>query len=287
MKKNPINSIITGDAVKVLKGIKAGSVDMVFADPPFNVGIKYSGSSNKDNIDMYPDWCASWITECFRILKPTGTIYLMTITRHLENLYPAMKEYGVFINQVNWRNVASVNSNRSFWNEFQPILVYGKTDKYKFNTRPQTSKTTDRNKRWGGYTTEAKGQLLDYWPDIPFVYAGSVFHPEAIIEKGTNKKAHRAQMPVGLPERAMLFSTDKGDTVLDPFTGSGTTWEACEKHGRNFIGIEQSTEYVKIANKRIEDYRKSPQLFDLNEENIPPEKYTQNDFIQRNIEKDK
>jgi DNA modification methylase len=77
--------------------------------------------------------------------------------------------------------------------------------------------------RWGGYSTEYKGQLKDRWDDIKFVYAGSITHPEAILKPGTNAKAHPAQMPLGLPQRAMMFSTDVGDVVLDPFNGSGTT----------------------------------------------------------------
>ena len=252
-------SLHQGDVLEVLKTIESESVDMVFADPPFNVGIKYAGKSSNDERADYPEWCATWIAECFRVLKPTGTFYLMTITRHLEHLYPSMKAHGVFINQVNWRNVASTNSKRCFWNEYQPILVYGKTDQYKFHYLAQTRKT--EWVRFGGYSTGPKGQMLDYWNDIPFVYAGSITHPEAILKSGTNSKAHPAQMPVALPERAILFSTDEGDTVLDPFNGSGTTGEASMKHNRNFIGIEREAEYVELSLNRWAKARLSPTFF--------------------------
>lgn len=207
-----------GDVLEVLQTLESESVDMVFADPPFNVGIKYVGKSSNDDRPDYPEWCAAWIAECFRVLKPTGTFYLMTITRHLEHLYP-------------------------------------------FNTYAQTRKIAKGNMRWGGYTTEPKGQLLDYWNDIPFVYAGSIAHSEAILKPGTNEKAHPAQMPVNLPARAILFSTDEDDTVLDPFSGSGTTWEAAEKLGRQFIGIEKEAEYVEMARKRLAKIRLSPTFF--------------------------
>ena len=256
-----MSSLRQGDVLEVLQSLESESVDMVFADPPFNVGIKYAGKASNDDRADYPEWCAAWIAECFRVLKPTGTFYLMTITRHLEHLYPSMKAHGVFINQVNWRNVASTNSKRCFWNEYQPILVYGKTAEYKFNTYAQTRKIAKANMRWGGYTTEPKGQLLDYWDDIPFVYAGSIAHSEAILKPGTNEKAHPAQMPVNLPARAILFSTDEGDVVLDPFSGSGTTWEAAEKLGRVFIGIEREAEYVAMANQRLAKARLSPSFF--------------------------
>lgn len=238
-----------GECEEVLKGIPSESVDMVFADPPFNVGIRYAGKSGDKREDYYA-WCSEWIAECFRVLKPTGTFYLMTITRHLESLYPLMKRGGIFVNQINWRNVASTSDKRRFWNEYQPILMYGKTAGYKFNTYAQRRVIEQKNMRWGGYSTEPKGQLLDYWNDIPFVYAGSISHGEAILKAGTNEKAHPAQMPVGLASRCILFSTDEGDTVLDPFNGSGTTGAACLNLNRDFIGIEREQQYIEMARER-------------------------------------
>jgi DNA modification methylase len=123
--------------------------------------------------------------------------------------------------------------------------VFGKTDKHKFNTYAQRRDITKF--RWGRYRTKPQGQLLDYWDDIPFVYAGAITHPEAILSPGTNKKAHPTQMPLSLALRCILFSTDAGDTVLDPFSGSGTTGAACIKLDRNFIGIERESEYIKFA----------------------------------------
>jgi len=249
--------LFLGDCLEVMPTIQTASVDLIFADPPFNVGISYKGYT--DHRSDYYDWCAAWIAEGFRVLKDTGSFYLMTITRHLESLYPLMKSHGVFVNQVNWRNVARTNGKRSFWNEYQPIMVYGKTQAYKFQHLAETRKT--HWVRFGGYSTEPKGQLLDYWDDIPFVYAGSITHKEAVLSKGTNKKAHPAQMPVALARRAILFSTDVGDTVLDPFSGSFTTAIACLGTQREFIGIEQSDEYLKLGEARIERFNSQPSLF--------------------------
>lgn len=253
-----MSSLRQGDVLEVLQSLESESVDMVFADPPFNVGIKYAGKASNDDRADYPEWCASWISECFRVLKSTGTFYLMTITRHLEHLYPSMKAHGVFINQVNWKNTAAVNDKRSYWGAYQPILVYGKTDEYKFNLHVQRQKP-----QWQSFhgKTGERGQMSDWWDDITFVYAGAINHPEAILKSGTNSKAHPAQMPTDLPARAILFSTDEGDVVLDPFSGSGTTWEAAEKLGRVFIGIEREAEYVSMANQRLAKARLSPSFF--------------------------
>lgn len=237
------------DCLSLLRDLPNDSIDMVFADPPFDVNIKYSGY--KDKRTDYYEWCSEWIAECFRVLKPTGSFYLMTITRHLPFTLAEMSKHGVFINLITWKNVAGTNNKRSFWNHYQPIAFYGKTDQYKFNRYAQTRDS--EWERFGGYSTEKKGQLLDYWDDIPFVYVGSIRHKEAIMKKGTNSKAHPCQMPEMLPGRAILFSTDEGDTVLDPFTGSGTTAASCQKLNRHFIGSELSPEYYELATKRVND----------------------------------
>ena len=233
--------------MEVLKQLPGESVDLVFADPPFNIGKKYSfGMDKKVN---YREWTESWIVECFRILKKTGSFYLMTLPRHLDWKMPIMASKGIFINLIAWRNVSASHSKRCFWGEYQPIMLYGKTDQYKFNTYAETEETNKR--RWGVYSTEYRGQLKDRWGDIPFVYAGSIKHKEAIIEPGTNRKKHPCQMPEGLALRAIKFSTDITDIILDPFIGSGTTSKVCRENNRNFIGIELNPEYIEIAKKRL------------------------------------
>lgn len=251
-----------GDCLDIMPTLPAQSVDMVFADPPFNVGIAYGGKAGNDRRTDYYEWCEAWIGECFRVLKPTGTIYLMTITRHLESLYPMMKTRGVFINQVNWRNVSSVGSNRYFRNDYQPILVYGKTADYKFSPYAQTKPIGERMVYWGKRNTEPKGQLLDYWNDIPPVSGGSAPSYEAILKAGSGSKAHPAQMPIRLAARCILFSTDRGDVILDPFAGSGSTGVACIQERRNFIGIEKDAGYFAIASERIANTQPPLPLFE-------------------------
>jgi site-specific DNA-methyltransferase (adenine-specific) len=241
-----------GDCLDILPTLEDNSVDVVFADPPFNINKKY-GDNGNDNRKDYYEWCGVWIYECFRVLKDTGTFYLMTIDRHLEKKFPMMGQHGVFINLIKWRNVSASHSKRNFWNSTQPILMYGKTKDYKFNTYAERRHIKLENRRWGGYSTKPQGQLLDYWDDIPFIYAGSAAHSEAIIKPRTNEKAHPTQMPIGLAIRAITFSSDEDDIVLDCFFGSGTTGVACVQTGRNFIGIEIEPKYYDIAEKRIKE----------------------------------
>ncbi len=240
-------TIYHGDCREILPQLDV-SVDLIFADPPFNVGKKYGRNGDKRN-DYY-EWCCAWIGMCFSILKGTGSIYLMLITRHLQEIYPMMAKQGVFINEIHWRNVSANHSKRQFWGSYQPILVYGKTKDYLFNTYALTRYIKPENMRWGGYSTGPKGQLLDYWDDIPFIYAGSIAHDEAILKPLTNEKIHPCQMPEDLVGRAIVFSTNENMTILDPFLGSGTTCYCAKKLNRHSIGIEIEEKYCEIAANR-------------------------------------
>ncbi len=252
-----LDIIYNEDCLVGMKKLSDETVDLIFADPPFNVGKKYGSNDRRDD---YYEWCEKWIEECFRILKDTGTIYLMTITRHLEKLYPMLGSRGIFINQVCWKNVSASQGKRTFWNSYQPILVYGKSENYIFNTYAQIRKV---QRRWGGYSTQPRGQLLDYWDDFPFIYAGSIHHREAIIEPGTNRKAHPCQMPQMLAIRAILFSTNENDIALAPFAGSGTTLAMAKCLNRHYIGYETNSEYIKLIYKRL---AKEDTLFDRKEQ---------------------
>ena len=248
-----LNKIYCENCLDTMARMPDNFVDMIFADPPFNVGKKYNGY--KDDVKDYFGWQEQWIKECFRVLKNTGTFYLMTLDRNLPNTLYSMAKYGYFINLIKWRNVSASHNKRSFWMSSQPIAMYGKTEQYIFNTYAETRETF---KAWDKKRDERmKGQLLDYWDDIPFVYAGSIVHKEAILKPATKQKLHLAQMPEQLPGRAILFSTNENDLVYDPFMGSGTTAIASYKLKRNYIGSEISSEYCDMANKRIKEYAES------------------------------
>lgn len=245
------NVIYNESCIDTLSKMDNDSIDMIFADPPFNVGKKYKGY--KDNNEDYFAWCEEWIKEGFRVLKPTGTFYLMTLDKNLPETLPIMHRYGVYMNIVKWKNNSAMHNKRQYWPNSQPIIVYAKTEDYVFNTYAETRKHLEMwdKKR----DARMKGQLFDYWDDIPYVYSGSIVHKEAILEPGTKKKAHLAQMPEQLPGRAIKFSTNEGDIVYDPFMGSGTTAIASVKLGRKFIGSEISEEYYKLATNRYERWK--------------------------------
>jgi len=247
---NYIDTIFNKDVLDALYNMHSESVDMIFADPPFNIGKKYRGSNDKRT--DYFQWCDQWISECWRILKPTGSFYLMTLDRNLSKTFPLMDKHGIFLNLIKWKNVTGDHTKRSFWNSTQPILFYAKTKDYIFNTYAETRQGVVP---WNPKRKEnQRGQLLDYWDDIRPIYAGSIVHPEAILKLGTREKAHLAQMPEKLVGRAIMFSTDPGQIVYAPFMGSGTTAITALKLNRLYCGSDNSLFYCNLANLRIIEF---------------------------------
>lgn len=242
------NAIINGDCLEVLPQIEDESVDLVFADPPFNVGKPYD-----DDRRHYEQWCDDWISECFRVLKPKGSFYLMTLPRYLDWQMPIMSREGHFIDLIIWKTTSLRSAKARYVRQHQPIMLYGKTDSHIFNKEAQTvlrhNVIVGKPKLVKGY----QGRIGNIWDDIKFVYAGAFIHPEAILEPGTKRKAHPCQMPLGLATRAILHSTNEGDIVLAPFCGSGTTAVACVRTGRRYIAIDTDSGYCEMARRRLEN----------------------------------
>lgn len=115
-------TIYHGDCGDILPTLRA---EMIFADPPFNVGKQYG--RNGDNRSDYRNWCADWINGCYDSLSDIGSFYLMTLDRHLEWKLPILASRGVFVSLIKWKNHSASHDKRRFWATCQPIAVYGKT----------------------------------------------------------------------------------------------------------------------------------------------------------------
>ena len=247
--------IYRDDVMKALGVVESGTVDLIVADPPFNLGKKYSQKKNNDKKkrDEYVAWCKAWLTECHRVLKPTGSLFLMNIQNNVWFLQAHLEELGmVFRNTIIWKNSSMPVKNR-FCVSYQPILYYAKTEKFVFNFGVE-KRDSDAALPWG--RTNKAGSIRDYWDDIPFISGGCMAAKEAILvdPPKNKKKVHPCQMPVKLAERMILYTTGKGDTVLDPFMGVGATADACLKHDRLFVGIELEPRYVECSKKRLIEF---------------------------------
>ena len=256
IKMLELNKIYNMDCLEGLKQIDSEIVNLIITDPPYNINYHYI--RYKDIRNDYWEWCSNWLKECYRVLHPTGSIYVKQQQKNSMRFGYLMEKIGFkFQNMIIWKNISGYPRKSRFVKSYEVILFFSKTDDFKFNTYAQTvpnkfrSWTPTRDKR-------LKGQMTDLWTDIKFVHTGAVVHPEAIL-KETDKlsrksmeKAHPCQMPSGLARRAILFSSNENDLVIDIFNGSGTTTRAAYELKRRFLGTDIDKYYCNVAIKRLQ-----------------------------------
>lgn len=243
--------LILGDSLKVLKQMKSQTVDLIFADPPYNIGKDFG--NNKDywtSTEAYMSWCKEWIDECMRVLKEDGTMYFMTATQFMSYLDVYVSEKYHVLSRIVWTYDSSgVQSKKIFGSLYEPLLMINKSAKsrYTFNDQDILVETQ----------TGAKRKLIDYRKTPPRPYntkkvPGNVWQFPRVRYKMAEYENHPTQKPEALLERIILASSHPGEVVLDPFSGSFTTAAVALKHGRKIIGIELNEEFFKIGLRRTE-----------------------------------
>ncbi len=250
----PINKILCGDAIKEMKKIPDNSVDMVFADPPFNLNKKYGNYKDKKSAEDYLKWCDEWLTEMVRITKPTGSILVHNIPKWLIYHANHLNKIAIFKHWIAWDSM-SMPLGKTLLPAHYGILFYTKIPKgFKFHELRSPHKKCrtcgEMIKDYGGKKKQINphGTLLsDVWADI---------HR---IRHVNRRDAHPCQLPEPLLERLILMTTDENDIVLDPFIGAGTTALAAKRLGRNYIGIDIDPKYQKIVADKLKkvSYRSS------------------------------
>ena len=245
-----INRIIQGDCVEVLKSLPDESVDLIFADPPYNLQLKnelkrpdnskvnavnddWDKFSSFKNYDIFTE---NWLVECKRILKSNGSIWVMGSYHNIFRIGTKLQNLNFWIlNDIIWNKTNPMPNFKGtrFTNAHETIIWASKdqNSKYTFNYNAMKSLNGDI-------------QMRSDW-SLP-ICSGK----ERLIFNGN--KLHSTQKPEALLSRIILSSTNIGDTVLDPFLGSGTTAVIAKKYNRNWIGIEKEKNYLQEAKKRIE-----------------------------------
>ncbi len=244
--KNLINRTVQGDCLEVMKRIPDNSVDVTFADPPFNLKKKYNSYYDRHDIEKYLSWCKKWLNEMVRITKPTGSIFVHNIPKWLIPFGFYLNEIATFRHWIAWDAMGSPLGKTLLPNHYG-MLYYVKSAKdYKFYDIRMLHKRC----RVCGYVLKdyggKKDQMHQFGPIISDVWTD--IHR---IRHKTRRDEHPCQLPVHLLERLLLMSTDEEDIVLDPFIGTGTTAVAAKKLGRKFIGIDIDTKYVEITNRKL------------------------------------
>jgi modification methylase len=248
--KKSTGSIHVGDCVKIMQGLKAGSVDCIFADPPYNLQLggdlhrpnntKVDAVDNDwdqfESIKAYDKFTKQWLGAARDVLKPDGSIWVIGSYHNIFRLGYILQDMGFWIlNDIVWRKSNPMPNfrGRRFTNAHETLIWASKSEKskYYFNYDAMKSLNEDLQMRSDWY--------------LPLCTGGERLKDEE------GKKAHPTQKPESLLYRVLMASTRPGETVLDPFFGTGTTGAVAKQLGRNFIGIEQDKKYAAAAEKRI------------------------------------
>ena len=246
----PINQILLGDCVEVLGTLPESSVDLIFADPPYNLQLRQElwrpnmtrvdavddAWDRFDGFEAYDRFTLAWLLACRRVLKDSGTLWVIGTYHHIYRTGALMQDLGFwFLNDIVWVKTNPMPNFRGvrFTNAHETLLWASKFQgaKYTFNHHAMKALNDDL-------------QMRSDWR-LP-ICSG----PERIKVDG--KKAHSTQKPEALLYRLILASSNPGDVVLDPFFGSGTTGAVAKKLGRQWIGVERDADYVEIARRRID-----------------------------------
>ena len=252
-KKNlPLNKIIKGNCIESMRSLPDNSINVIFADPPYNLQLKNDLSrpdSSKVNgvtegwdrfnsFEEYDKFTKDWMSEAQRILKPEGTIWIIGSYHNIFRVGNTMQNLGFWIlNDIIWHKSNPMPNFKGtrFTNAHETIIWASKNhnSKYSFNYHAMKS------------LNEGIQMRSDWY--IPICSGGER------IKDSNGNKIHSTQKPEALLYRVLLSSSKKDDVVLDPFFGTGTTGAVAKKLGRNFIGLEREDIYISAAEKRIKE----------------------------------
>ena len=243
-----LNKIICGDCIEILGEVSEPFADLIFADPPFNIGYKYDKYYDKVKSKNYIAWTKEWMGVCKKVLKPNGSFYIAIGDEYAANVKVIADELELFMrNWIIWHYTFGQQTKKKFARAHTHIF-YFVNDKKNFTFNEHAVRVpSDRQLIYNDRRANPKGKMPDdVWGEFSRVC-------------GTFKERagwHPCQMPENLLKRIIAVSSVPGDCVLDPFSGSGTTLAAAKQSGRNYAGVEISRKYVEKTKKRLAQLEK-------------------------------
>nr|WP_047168714.1 site-specific DNA-methyltransferase [Sphingomonas sp. Y57] len=246
----PLNEILRGDCIETMRALPDRCVDMIFADPPYNLqlggDLHRPDGSQVDAVDddwdkfdtfaAYDRFTRDWLREAHRILKDDGTIWVIGSYHNIFRVGTALQDQGFWIlNDIVWRKANPMPNFKGtrFTNAHETLIWCSKAEKAKYTFNYRTMKALNDDV-----------QMRSDWT-LPICSGGER------LKDDDGHKAHPTQKPESLLYRVMLACTEPGDLVLDPFFGTGTTGAVARRLGRRWIGIEREDKYIKVATQRI------------------------------------
>lgn len=259
------DQIYQGDCVDILNGLPAASVDVIFADPPYNLQLHqplYRPNMSKvdavddawdqfESLEAYDRFTHTWLTACRRVLKENGTIWVIGSYHNIYRVGALLQTLDYWVlNEIVWAKTNPMPNMRGtrFTNAHETLIWAQKNRGARYTFHYQAMKAGNEDL-----------QMRSVW-ELPICTGG-----ERLLRDG--EKAHATQKPEALLWRVLTSSTNPGDVVLDPFFGTGTTGAVAKKLGRHYIGIERETDYIEVARER---------LAAINPESLPPTTYFPN-----------
>ena len=250
-----LNRIICGDCIEVLGKVGEPFADLIFADPPFNIGYKYDKYYDKVKKKNYIAWTREWMTVAKGVLKPHGSFYIAIGDDYAANVKIIGDELGLFMrNWIIWHYTFGQQTKNKFARAHTHVFYFANHAKHFTFNDHAVRVPSDRQLIYNDRRANPVGKMPDdVWNGDPRVC-------------GTFRERagwHPCQMPESLLTRIVAVSSNPGDCVLDPFSGSGTTAAAACQLGRNYVGIEISETYVENSNARLAQLknRRSDTLF--------------------------
>jgi len=246
MITNYTDKIFQGDCLELFQVIPDNSVDMTFADPPFNLKKNYTTYKDSLEFQEYLEWCEKWIFEMVRITKPTGSIFLHNIPKWLTFYATYLNKFANFKHWISW-DAPTSPMGKSLQPAHYGILFYTKKAK---GTKIYELRYPHKRDRKQGFLLKDYGGKKDLLhPYGPLV--SDVWTDIHRIKHNTKRDIHPCQLPIHLLDRLILLTTDENDVILDPFMGTGTTAISAKRLGRKYIGFEIDPEYVEISKQKL------------------------------------
>lgn len=245
------NRTICGDTFKILKKLPENSFDLLFADPPYNLTKNFGENSFKQtSLDAYEAWLDSWLETCAKLLKKTASVYICGDWRSASAIQRVGMKYFRLQNRITWEREKGRGAKANWKNASEDIWFFTVSDKFVFNTESVKMK----RKVLAPYTENGSPKDWEKSQDGNF----RLTHPSNLWTDLTvpfwsmsENTDHPTQKPEKLLAKIILASTNKGDFVLDPFGGSGTTAVVAKKLDRNFCVIECDERYCLLTQKRL------------------------------------
>lgn len=258
MTKNYLNKILQGDCLELFKNIPDNSIDMTFADPPFNLQKRYTSYTDNLEFQEYLDWCKKWIAEIVRVTKPTGSIFLHNIPKWLTFYATYLNKFAHFKHWIAW-DAPTAPMGKSLQPSHYGILFYTKEAR---GAKIYELRHPHKRDRKQGYLLKDYGGKKDgLHPFGPLV--SDVWTDIHRIKHNSKRDEHPCQLPLHLMDRLILMVTDETDVVLDPFSGTGTTAISAKRLGRNYIGFELDEKYVDISRNKLSQVKSNYKIDDI------------------------